>query len=343
MGKSRQRKLVGPVMALRTFRTEEGALDLEKQRFHLNWVIEQGITEGNGCIMVAAGGSEGYFMSDAEWEAEVEMAGEVAQGRVPIIAGVFELSATEAVKKAEFAARVGADFVQVAPPHYMLPTDDEIFHHYKHINDAVDIGIFAYNTPWAMPQPGYNFTERLFERLLRLENVEGVKWSSYNQTHYVKMARLFANELNFIDNQLARGLSLSIKLDFAGFVNSDGLAAPRLVLHQWDLWKNRKYEQFDDLYLKLYVDPFLRISQPEDITWESMGEGPTVRVGMEALGMKMGPPFPAQQPLSEDSVRQRVEGFKKGGLIDWADWREELWEEYKAQQPEGVAVAGGAV
>ena len=333
--------LVGPVMALRTFTTEDGEIDLEKQRFHLNWVIENGITTGNGCIMVAAGGSEGYFMSDAEWEAHIDMGAEVAAGRVPIIAGLFELSAREAVKKAKFAASVGADFVQVAPPHYMAPTDAEIAEHFRMINDEVDIGIFAYNTPWAMPQPGYDFTERMFEKFVELEHVVAVKWSSHDQQHYVTMARLFADKLNLIDNQIQRVLSLPIKLGFAGFINSDVLAAPRLGLHLWDLWKNRRYEEFDDLMLKLYVDPFLRVKQPEDITWSSMGEGPHVRVGMEALGMKMGPAFPAQQPLSEDSVRQRVEGFAKGGLIDWVDWNEDLWEAHKIRHLTPLAAAGG--
>lgn len=42
---------------------------------------------------------------------------------------------------------------------------------------------------------------------------------------------------------------------------------------------------------------------------------------MEALGMKMGPAFPAQQPLSKDSIRQRVEGFRKSGLLDWVEWK----------------------
>ena len=40
------------------------------------------------------------------------------------------------------------------PPHYMVPTDDEVFHHFKAINDAADIGIMLYNAPWAVPQPG---------------------------------------------------------------------------------------------------------------------------------------------------------------------------------------------
>ena len=339
MSKERQNRLVGPVMALRTFTTEDGELNLEKQRFHLNWVIEQGITEGNGVIMVAAGGSEGYFMSDAEWEAHVEMAAEVSNGRVPIAAGIFELSAREAVKKAEFAARVGIDFVQVAPPHYMVPTDDEVANHYQYINDAVDVGIFAYNTPWAMPQPGYDFTEKVFERLAQMENVEGVKWSSHDQAHFVAMARLFAGELNFICNQTTNVLSLPIKLGFTGFINSDGLVAPRLALHMWEQWRSKRYDEFDDLMLKLYVDPYLRLTQPEDITWASMGEGPFVRAGMEALGMKMGPSFPAQQAMSDDTVRQRVEGVRTSGILGWVDWDEGLWEESRAGAREEAAVA----
>jgi len=331
MGIERQKKLVGPIGALRTFRTEDGKMDLEKHRFHLNWVIEQGITEGNGCIMVAAGGSEGYFMSDAEWEAQVEVVAEVANGRVPIIAGVFELSATEAVKKAKFAAGAGVDFVQVAPPHYMVPTNREVIEHFRWINDSVDIGIFAYNTPWAQPQPGYDFNEPVFEKFVEMENVDGVKWSSFNQVHYMTMARLFTDKLHFICNQTDRVLSLPIKLGFKGFVNSDGFVAPRFILHEWDLWKNKKYEEFDDLVLKTYVDPFLRLNQPEDITWRSMGEGPNARLGMETLGLKMGPAFPAQQPLSKDSARQKAEGYRKSGLLDWVDWKEELWEEYKAK------------
>ena len=112
---------MGPVGALRTFTNDDLTPNLAKQEFHLNWVIEQGITTGNGCLMVAAGGSEGYFMSDDEWRDQVRLAASVADGRVPIIAGVFELSVREAVKKAAFAADAGCDFVQVAPPHYMVP------------------------------------------------------------------------------------------------------------------------------------------------------------------------------------------------------------------------------
>ena len=167
--------------------------------------------------MVAVGGSEGYFMSQAEWEAQVSMAAEVSGGRVPIIAGIFELSAREAAKKAQFASRVGCDFVQVAPPHYMSPTNAEVYEHFKYINDAADIGIMIYSTPWAMPQPGWEFNPSVLGRLAELENVDGIKWSSFDMSNFITVMRLFADKMHFIINNTGKVLSLGIKLGGKGF------------------------------------------------------------------------------------------------------------------------------
>ena len=177
-------------------------------------------------------------------------------------------------------------------------------------------------------------------RFLDLENVDGVKWSTHDQSHFMTISRLFADKFSFIDNQATNHLSLSMKLGFAGFINSDGLVAPRLVLHLWDLWKQNRREEYDDLLLRFYVDPSLGLAQPEDITWTSMGEGPHVRIGMEGLGMHMGPAFPAQMPLSDDSIRRRTESFAKDGIMDWADWSDELWEKAKSGKSAAAALAG---
>jgi len=322
MTDTRRQRLVGPVIALRTFRTEDGRLDLDKQRRHLDWMIEQGINQGNGVVMGAAGGGEGYFMDDGEWRAVVELTAEVCRGRVPSVSGVFDLSAREAAKKAAFSEQVGIDFVQVQPPHYMVPTDDEVLAHFQAVNDAAGVGIMCYNSPWAMPNPGYEFRPPLLERLLELENVVGVKWSSFDLRNYVTCLRLFASEVNFINNQPPFVLSLPIKLGMTGFINAHGNCAPRLVLHIWDLWKNKKYDEYDDLILRMYVDPQLRIHMPEELQWRGMGEGPLARLGMEAMGLKMGPTFPAQQPLSAAFVKNWMRGYRQSGLAEWVDWEE---------------------
>jgi len=325
MPTDRRKKLVGAVGALRTFTNEDFSINLDKQRRHLEWVIDKGLVEGSACILIAAGGSEGYFMTSAEWEAEVAMAAETAAGRVPLVAGIFELSVREAIKKVKFCEKHGVEFVQVSPPHYMVPTDDEVLYHYQMIHDAADIGIMIYSTPWAMPIPGWEFKPKILETLVELENIEGLKWASFDFSNFITVARLFTDKIHFINNQ-ANVMSLAPKLGFKGFINSDGLVAPRLVLHTYKLWQEKRYDELDQLLLKLYIDPFLGLAKPEDITWRSMGEGPAVRMGMENLGMHMGPSFPAQLALSDDSWRQRAEGVKKSGLMEWVDWKDEYAE-----------------
>jgi dihydrodipicolinate synthase/N-acetylneuraminate lyase len=63
----------------------------------------------------------------------------------------------------------------------MVPTHNEVIEHFRRIDEAADIGIFAYNTPWAMPQPGYDFREPVFDAFVDMRNVVGVKWSCNDQ------------------------------------------------------------------------------------------------------------------------------------------------------------------
>lgn len=97
--------------------------------------------------MFAGGGSEGYFMDDDEWRAVVALLAEECKGRVTSLAGVFELSAKKAAKKAAYCADLGIDFVQIQPPHYMVPVEDEVFYHFKEINDSADIGSCSTTRP----------------------------------------------------------------------------------------------------------------------------------------------------------------------------------------------------
>jgi len=114
--------------------------------------------------------------------------------------------------------------------------------------------------------------------------------------------------------------------------------APRFVLHEWALFRERRYDELDELLLRSYVDPFLGLAEPEDVVWASMGEGPHARAGMEALGLRMGPAFPAQQPLSADSIRRIQDGYRRSGIHEFVDWRESFGEEAQAaSRPVAVA------
>ena len=336
MPNSRKDKLQGVVVSLPTFNDENYNLELDKSKFHIKWLIDHGVTEGNAVIMIAGGLGEGYFLDDDEWRGMADTVVQAAEGRVPTCIGLFELSARRAAKKAKCAADAGVDFLQLAPPHYLVPTEEEAFGHFKCVNDAADIGIMAYNIPWAMPKPGFDYSQDLLERFTELENVVGVKWVSYDIKHYANMVVLFADKFNFINN--GGIMSIGFRLGMKGFIDFQCNVAPRASLHKWKLIQERRFEELDELEIRTSIEPFIKVVNPEEQGWVGMGEGPTSRLRLQALGMDSGPYFPAQAPLSEAYTNGYLRAVEASGIREWVDWDQSLFDRLDAG---GTAAAGG--
>lgn len=318
MTADRKEKLRGVVISLPTFCDDEHNVLLDRFHKHVRWLVDHGIRTGSGVLLGSGGLGEGYFLSEEEFCGTIDTLAEAAAGEVPTMVGIFELSAREAARKARYAADAGIDFIQLAPPHYLVPSEDDVFYHYSYVNDAADIGIMAYNVPWAMPQPGFDLTARLMEQFIGLENVVGVKWSSYNIRHYTSMLRLFSEDLNFIDNLLV--FSLASRLGATGFIDWYANAAPRLSLKLWQMWEERKFDEYDALYMKTHFDPFVALVSPEQQSWIGVGEGPTSRLSLKLMGIDAGPSFPAQASLPQSYEDAARKAFENSGILDWADW-----------------------
>jgi dihydrodipicolinate synthase/N-acetylneuraminate lyase len=328
MGSSRRDKLVGVVVSLPTFNDEDFNLELKKEKRHIHWLIEHGLVEGNGVLMIAGGLGEGYFLDDDEWRALADCLVESVEGRVPTAIGVFELSARRAAKKAQYAADAGIDFLQFAPPRYMVPSDDDVFGHYKYVNDTADIGIMAYNTPWAMPGKGFEFGRSLLERFTTLENVVGIKWSSFSIKHYAEMLRLFSDKFNFINN--GGILELGPRLGMKGFIDFSANVAPARSLQKWQMIKEKRFDELDNLAIQ-NMDAFLSLSRPEEAAWVGMGEGPTARLRLKSLGLDSGPPFPAQAPLSPEYVEAFMRGVEASGALEHVEWDASIFDGIEAE------------
>lgn len=324
MSLSRRERLQGIVVSLPTFCDDDHSLRLDRQRIHTRWLVEHGLTEGNAVFMGAGGLGEGYFLSDDEFRGMVDVLAEEAGGKTPTMAAIFELSAREAAAKAKYAADAGIDFVQLAPPHYLAPSEDDVFGHFQYVNDHVDIGIMAYNIPWAMPRPGFELSEQLMERFTTLENVVAVKWSSFDIQHYLRVLRLFAERLNFIDNMQI--FSLGARLGMKGFISHEGNVAPKLELKRWEILKNGDYDEFDKQHLRMRFDPFLTVVNPEQQSWIGVGEGPTARLALRSMGLDSGPPFPAQAQPSPEYTENVRHGFEASGLLEQVEWDQSIFD-----------------
>lgn len=103
----------------------------------------------SGAHAIAPLGSTGVlpYLNDEEKEAVVEATIEVVAGRVPVVAGVSNLTTERTIYHARFAEAAGAAAVMIIPMSYWKLTDDEIFAHYRSVAEAISIPIMAYNNP----------------------------------------------------------------------------------------------------------------------------------------------------------------------------------------------------
>jgi 4-hydroxy-tetrahydrodipicolinate synthase len=147
---------------------QNGSLDEEAFRSFVEWQIEEGT---HGLVPVGTTG-ESPTLSHEEHRRVVKICIEVADGRVPVIAGAGSNNTKEAIDLAKFAEEAGAEGLLVVTPYYNKPNQEGLYQHYKAINDAVGIPIFIYNIP---PRSVIDMSVETMARLFELKNIVGVK------------------------------------------------------------------------------------------------------------------------------------------------------------------------
>jgi len=122
---------------------KDGALDEQAFRDFVEWQISEG-TDG---LVPCGTTGESPTLSHEEHRKVTEICIEVANKRVPVIAGAGSNSTEEAIGLAKHAKEAGADAVLVVTPYYNKPTQAGLYAHYKAINDEAQIPIIIYNIP----------------------------------------------------------------------------------------------------------------------------------------------------------------------------------------------------
>jgi len=310
---SRKDKLTGIIVSLPTPTKENYEVDYERFKEHVSWLVDQGLVEGKAVLMGTGGLGEGYFLTREEHEKIMEALVDAANGKVPTMTGIFEVCTKEAVIRAKMAEDMGIDFLQVNPPHYLAPVDKEVYTHYRMINDNADVGIVIYNTPWCTMH--YEIKPELMERLVELDNIVGVKWTSFDLINFVTMLKQFSNRLNFIDNSTL--ISLAFQLGAKGYISLLGNIAPKAELYLLSLLENREYEKFDQEYKRLHAWREV-LGSAEEMGFRGIGEGTISKAIFEAVRKPMGPPLPPQRRVSKENLEKIRKLFRKYRVFDIA-------------------------
>ncbi|KRA51450.1 4-hydroxy-tetrahydrodipicolinate synthase [Devosia sp. Root635] len=160
--------LRGSITALIT-PMHNGNVDEKAFASFVDWQIAEGT---HGLVPVGTTG-ESPTVSHEEHRRVVEIAIEVANKRVPVIAGAGSNSTAEAVELARFAEKAGADAVLSIVPYYNKPNQEGMFQHFSAVAKAVGIPVILYSVP------GRTVVDLTIDTIARLHeahsNIVGVK------------------------------------------------------------------------------------------------------------------------------------------------------------------------
>ena len=218
----------GSLVALITPMREDGSVDEKAYAEFVDWQIKEGT---HGVVPVGTTG-ESPTLSHEEHRRVVEIAIEVAKGRVPVIAGAGSNSTEEAIALTRHAKEVGADAALVVTPYYNKPTQEGMYLHFSAIADAVDLPIIIYNIP---PRSVIDMSVETMARLAKHRNIIGVKDATANLTRPLHTRRVCGEDFC----QLSGEDHTAIAFNAAGghgCISVSANVAPRLCSEMQTAW-----------------------------------------------------------------------------------------------------------
>src|SRR3954449_11583196 len=110
-------------------------------------LVEWQIAEGSNALVPCGTTGESATMSAEEQRRVIELTVEVAQGRVPVIAGCGSNNVEHAIGYLRAAKEAGADAVLIVTGYYNRPSQAGMLATFTALSDASELPIIVYNIP----------------------------------------------------------------------------------------------------------------------------------------------------------------------------------------------------
>lgn len=217
----------GSIVALIT-PLRDGKVDERAFMDFVEWQIGEGT---HGLVPVGTTG-ESPTLSHDEHHRVIEMTVEVAQGRVPVIAGTGSNSTEEAISLTRFAKQAGATAALVVTPYYNKPTQEGLYQHYKAIHDAADLPIIIYNIPG---RSVVDMSVSTMARLARLPNIVGVKDATADLARPLRTRTVIGPDFCQLSGEDATATAF-LAQGGVGCISVTANVAPRLCAAMQDAW-----------------------------------------------------------------------------------------------------------
>jgi len=299
--------LRGPMIPVITNLKEDGSVDHAAIQENVRFVVERGITTGQGVLLAAGAGGDFPVLSLDERKSVVKTIVEAARGETPVLAGAQDTNIRKVIEMAQWAEEVGAYGVQMSAGYYYASSDEDCLRVFQAVHDATtNLALMIYNTPWE----GYNMTLEQVERLAELPRCTALKWStSEGSGAYLRGVAQFADRLAVVDNS---GMQVMNRLlGGTGFITHLATIWPEHDLEVWRLLEAGDYEAAQRKITEInWPWHDFRIKM-----WNRTGsESPVVKAALELRGRPGGPSRLPTRVLNSDERAELKELLARFGV-----------------------------
>jgi 4-hydroxy-tetrahydrodipicolinate synthase len=193
------------------------------------WQVGQGT---HGLVPCGTTG-ESPALADEEQKRLIALCVEVANGRVPVIAGTGTNSTEHTIELTRQAKAAGADAALIVCPYYNKPTQEGLYQHFKAVHDTVDLPIVIYNIPG---RSSVDMTNGTMARLAKLPNVVGVKDATNDLARPLRMRVEIAAGFCLLSGEDATSVAY-LAQGGDGCISVTANVAPRLCSEMHEAWQ----------------------------------------------------------------------------------------------------------
>ena len=289
----------GSIVALVTPMDEKGNIC----RSSLKKLIDYHVASGTSAIVSVGTTGESATLSHDEHGDVVLMTLELADGRIPVIAGTGANATTEAISLTKRFENSGIVGCLTVTPYYNRPTQEGLYQHFKAIAGSTDLPQILYNVP---SRTGCDMLPETVGRLAKIKNIIGIKEATGNLSRVNQIKELVEDDFILVSGDDASALDF-MQLGGHGVISVTANVAAREMAEVCKLAANGQYaqarvinERLMPLHNKLFVEP-----NPIPVKWACRELG---LVATDTLRLPM-------TPLTEASHPVIISALKHAGLL----------------------------
>jgi 4-hydroxy-tetrahydrodipicolinate synthase len=277
--------------------------DLSVDEEGLRVLVQRQVDAGIHGIAPLGVTGENTMMTDSEVYRVVEIIAQVAKGKAKLAPDACSTSLWEAKERVARFVDLGADYISVFTPYFVLPKQEGLIDFYTKLADFSKAPIILHNAP---ERTGVDLLPETTGFLSKHPNIIGIKDGNKKLDHLAKILQLTRNEDFCVFTGKDTTAYPLISFGGAGTFTVAGNIIPDIMRRMTELALKGKMEEAEVIHYK-YYDLF------EALRYES--NPMAAKMALNLMGLPAGGHRSPLTPLSEEKTN-KLRGFmQKSGVL----------------------------